>query len=220
MDVDDGSEEEYSGWRPQTASPPVDRNDLLVDEAHYQGFGNLAAGFLLSVGLLAIVVATFWVQPSLPPADRLVGGELWAVVGGSAIVSVMSYLVFARPRVHVKDGTFTLVGAARNVSFPVHDIAEVGTRFGYAYVRLRSGQRLTILGLDAAPVRIDAELERFERDFARALSTTGTGTEQPNRTDVTVSVRWLPSSRGLVLLVIAWVAVGAYAAAVAQTGGW
>ncbi len=56
-----GADEDHSSWTPRTAKPAVDPIDPLVDEAHYQGLGNMLAGFFVSVGLLAMVVASLWV---------------------------------------------------------------------------------------------------------------------------------------------------------------
>lgn len=195
------------GWKPQPSGPPADQIDPLAEEAYYQGVGNMLAGLIVSVGLVVMVTATLWVQPSLEPAERLVGSELWAVVVGCAVVSMGAHILFTRPLVHVKDGTFKLLGAVRELSFPVRDIADVGTRLGYAYVRLRSGQRIVILGLEAAPVRIDAELECFLRDFKAVLPAPNSQLEQPAPEQGDVAVRWRLFSWGLGLLLIVWVIV-------------
>ncbi len=83
------------------SGPPADQIDPLLDESHYQGAGNMLAGFVVSVGLLAMVVATLWVQPSLEPSERLVESERWAVVAGCALGSLGAHVLFARPGVHV-----------------------------------------------------------------------------------------------------------------------
>ncbi len=214
VSAQDGQEndEEWSGWTPQKSGPPADQIDPLVDESDYQDLSNLLGGFLGSVLFLIMVIASLWQQPRLPASEVLVGVELWAVVLGCGTASLGAHLVFTRTRLHVKDGVVTIVGAARELSFPVRDIAEVGTRFGYAHLRLRNGQGIVILGLEAAPFRLDADLERFQRDFKAALPRINNQLGPSANPSAEIHIRWLPLSRGLVLLLIAWVVCAAVAA--------